>query len=166
MDERRDDWRSSIDENLASLNAGQRVWERELEIIRKLLSEIDHLLRGDPAEDTDGIMARLHVVENEINLLKGVVLRDKAGGHGLVDRIEALESEDRRSERRLKLWIAIVGLLSAALVAAVSNLDRLERFLNKKSTDPVDSAINQAKHPHRKHYVIHYVPAEPDEESQ
>lgn len=166
MDERRDDWRSSVDENLSSLNAGQRLWERELDLIRRLLAEIDNLLRGDPERDTDGIVARLHSIENKINLLEGVVLRDKAGGHGLVDRVEALEAEDRRSERRIKVWVALVGLASAIAVAALTNLDRIEAFFNKRTTDPVDRAIEHAKHPRRRHVVVREIRSEPEAEDQ
>src|SRR5689334_6220954 len=112
MDERRDDWRRGVDENLASLNAGQRVWERELAIIRKLLAETDNLLRGDAEKDTDGAIARLHQAETAINLLKAVLLKDAAGGKGLMGRVEDLENADKRSERWLKVWIAFIGLLS------------------------------------------------------
>ena len=166
MDERRDDWRHGVDENLASLNAGQRAWERELSAIRKALADIDNLLRGDPERDTDGIVARLHSQENDVNLLKAVLLKDKAGNRGIVGRVEALESGERRSETHLKLWIAVVGLVSAFLVAAVSNLDRIEAFLNRKSKDPVDQAIDRAKKPRNRyhHYTIRADPPQEDSE--
>lgn len=162
--DRRDDWRHGVDENLASLNAGQRVWERELTTIRNLLSDIDKLLRGDPKKDTDGLVSRLHHQENEVNLLKAILLKDASGSKGLVGRVEVLESGERRSEGHLKLWIAIVGLLSALLVAAVSNIDRIETFLNKKPKDPLERMIDSAKHPRPRyhHYVIHENPEEPE----
>lgn len=154
MDERRDDWRSGVDENLASLNAGQRVWEREVGSIRKLLTEIDNLLRGDPERDTDGAISRLHQLENEVNLLKAVLLKDKAGNKGIVNRVEALEAGERRSESHLKLWIAIVGLVSALTVAAISNLDRITAFLNHGKKDPVEQLIEKARKPKvRRHHI-------------
>lgn len=151
MDDRREDWRQGVDENLASLNAGQRVWERDLTAIRKALAEIDNLLRGDPERETDGLVARMHSQENDINLIKAILLKDKAGNKGIVGRVEALEGGERRSENHLKLWIAVVGLLSALTVAAVSNLDRIETFLNRRSRDPVDRMIERAKHPKGRH---------------
>ncbi len=164
MDERRDDWRRGVDENLASLNAGQRVWERELAIIRKLLAEADNLLRGDPEKDTDGAIARLHQLENEVNLFKAVLLKDAAGGKGLQGRVEDLETGDKRSERWLKVWIAFIGLVSAALVAAASNLDRIETLLHLQNKDPVDQMIENARHPktRRRHIVIREQPDTPD----
>lgn len=155
MDDRRDDWRHGVDENLASLNSGARVWEREMKVIRKLLGEFDRLLRGDPEKDTDGMVARVHAIENEMNLLKAVVLKDKTGGKGLVGRVEEIERGERTSDRRLKVWVAFIGLVSAILVAAASNLDRLQAFWNRKSTDPVERAIERAKRPKaRKKTVI------------
>jgi|SRR6185295_17687882 len=154
MDERRDDWRQGVDENLASLNAGQRVWEREMTVIRKLLGEFDRLLRGDIEKDTDGAIARLHQQETEINLLKAVVLKDKAGNKGLIGRIEDLESGERRSETRLKLYIALIGLLSALAVGALTNMDKIGAFFGSKTPDPLDQMIDRTKNPPRKHLKI------------
>lgn len=153
-EDRRGDWEKGVDENLASLNAGRRIQDRDLSLLRKDVDKHDVVLRGDPQSDTDGMAARLHNQETEINLLKAVVLKDRAGGHGLVDRIEALEKRERDSDRRLKVWIAVIGLLSAVLVAAASNVDRIERFLNKKDNDPVSKAIERAKRPPRKHIRV------------
>ncbi len=150
MDERRDDWHHGVDENLASLNAGQRVQDRETQIIRKQIRDHDVLLRGDPEKDTDGQIARLHNLENEILLMRAVLLKDAAGGRGLVGRVEALEGGERTSDRHLKVWISVIGLLSALLVAVASNLDRIEAFLGRKDTDPVHKAIERAKHPPRR----------------
>ncbi len=164
-DERRDDWRQGVDENLASLNAGQRVWEREMAIVRKVLAEYDHLLRGDPEKDTDGTIARLHNQENKINLIEGVLLKDKAGTKkDVVSRLEALESGERTSDNRWKFATAVVvALLSSGLLA--TNWGRIESFLNKKPTDPLGRLIQNAKHPkaRRRHVVIREEP-EPAED--
>ena len=166
--DRRDDWRHGVDENLASLNAGQRVWERDLLAIRKALADFDNLLRGDPEQDTDGIVARLHAQENDVNLLKAILLKDKAGNKGIVGRVEALESGERRSETHLKLWIAIVGLISTFLVASLSNLDRIEKFLNHGKKDPVDRLIERAKRPkvRRRHVVVREEPEQGIEDAE
>lgn len=161
-DDRRGDWEHGVDENLASLNAGQRVWERELAVIRKLLADTDRLLRGDPEKDTDGAMARLHAVENELLLLKAVLLKDAAGGRGIVGKVEDLERGERLSDRRLKVWIAVLGLASASVVALMSNLDRLQAFFHQKSKDPVERLIENAKHPRRHHAAR----ARPDPEEE
>ncbi len=161
MDERRDDWRHGVDENLASLNAGQRIWEHEQKALRKALAAMDALLRGDAGKETDGLIARLHTLETAINMLRAVIDVDKAGNKGLVGRVEAIEGGERGAERHLKLWIAIVGLLSAALVAVFSNIDRIEAFLHHKPA-PVERAIENARGPkvRYRHYTIRVKPPE------
>lgn len=150
MDDRRDDWHHGVEENLASLNAGQRVWERDLHAIRKTLADIDNLLRGDPEKDTDGIVARLHSQENEVNLLKAILLKDRAGNKGIVGRVEDLESGERRSETHLKLWVALISLASAMTVAAISNLDRIEAFVNRRKIEQVSHKGSHSKAKHKR----------------
>ncbi len=149
--ERRDDWHRGVDENLASLNAGQRVWEREIGLIRKTLAEVDSILRGDAERDTDGAIARLHQLENSVNLLKAILLKDAAGSKGVVGRVEDLEGHERRSDRWLKVWIAVIGLISALLVAVASNLGRIEAYLRKTPDDPLEHMFDNVKHPKARH---------------
>lgn len=161
MDDRRDDWRRGVDENLASLNAGQRIWEREFGSIRKLSAEIDKLLRGDPDRDTDGIIARLHQQENAINMLKALVLKDTAGNIGLIARVEALESGERTSGNRWQFATAVTVAVISLLGLLMTNWERLEAILSRESKDPVTQMINRAKHPRKKKAVYRVVPAPP-----
>lgn len=164
--DRREDWAHGVDENLASLNAGQRVWEHEQKALRKLLREIDDDLRGSIGKETDGMIGRLRAAETRINLLLSVIDIDRAGNKGLIGRVDDLERGETRSDRRLKIWIACIGLLSATLVAALSNVERIERFLNKGKPDPVHQAIERSKRPRRRHVIIRKVPLEPEAESE
>lgn len=169
MDERREDWHRGVDENLASLNAGQRVWEREFNLIHKSLSEIDTLLRGDPERDTDGAIARLHQLENSLNLLKAVILKDVVGGRGLIGRVEALESGERGSDNRWKFATAVAVAILSLLGLLLTNWDRLETFLNKqRKLDPLERMIQNVKHPKgkRRHIVIRVNPPEPEPEDE
>lgn len=156
MDDRRDDWKHGVDENLASLNAGLRVWERELVIIRKLLGEFDSLLRGNPEKDTDGMIARLHMQENDINLLKAVLLKDKAGNKGLVGRVEVLERGERTSEHRWKFATAVVVAVLSLLGLLITNWGSISAFLNKPPSDPLEIALEGARNPRPRyrHYTI------------
>ncbi len=148
MDERREDWRQGVDENLASLNAGQRVWEREVGIILKQLDEADHLLRGDPDKDTDGVMARLHNLENDLALMRAIVLKDAAGGRGLVDRVAALESGERTAGDRWKFATAVIVAVISFAGLIVTNLDRIESaFTRKGKPDKLTEMIERAKRP-------------------
>lgn len=167
MDERRDDWHRGVDENLASLNAAQRVWDREVNLIHKQLAEIDALLRGDPDRDTDGAIARLHQLENGINLLKAVVLGDAAGGRGLLGRVQIIERGERTSDNRWKFATAVVVAGLSLVGLLITNWDRIEAFIQKQhKPDPVEQMIEKAKHPkaRRRHVVIREEPAEPEPE--
>lgn len=162
MDDRRDEWRRGVDENLASLNAGQRVWEREIGAIRKILSDIDFLLRGDPKKETDGLVARLHKQENEINLLKAIILKDAVGNKGLVGRVEQLEGgrEDRRG-----LWKNLTSIVVAALMSGLLThfWGDIWHWTTRKSTDPVEQMIERAKRPKsRRHHVSPAPVVEPE----
>lgn len=167
MDERRDDWRHGVDENLASLNAGQRVWDRDIRQIRKSLSDIDALLRGDPAEDTDGVMARVHALETDIRLLRAAVLDDAAGNMGLQGRVSKLEGGEKSSENRWKFATAVVVAILSLLGLLLTNWDRLAAFLEPHGkVDPLERAIESAKHPKNRyhHYTVHVEPPSEDQE--
>lgn len=161
--ERRDDWRKGVDENLASLNAGQRVWEREIVNLFRMLGEADKLLRGDPEKDTDGLVARLHNIENSVALLKAVVQKDAAGGKGLIGRVEALESGERTSEHKWKFATAIVVAIVSFVGLLITNWGKMSAYLNKKSTDPVSQKIERAKHPRVRHVKERIVFEDPEE---
>jgi hypothetical protein len=158
MDDRRDDWRHGVDQNLASLNAGQRIWEREMVIIRKLLGEFDKLMRGDPDKDTDGMIARLHRYENTVDMLQGVILKDRAGNKkDVISRLEILEEQEHHYDRRLKVSVAIIGLISAISVAVITNWDHIAAYIGVGAKpNKLERIIDKAKHPKNKyrHYVI------------
>jgi hypothetical protein len=116
MEERRDDWRHGVDENLASLNAGQRVWERELVTIRRLLSDIDKFMRGDPDKDTDGVIGRLHSQETEIRRINAVIFKDATGKGGLLEDVK--EIKGGREDRRLG-WANITKIAVALIMAGL-----------------------------------------------
>lgn len=169
MDERREDWRQGVDENLASLNAGQRVWEREVNLIHKSLSEIDTLLRGDPERDTDGAIARLHQLENSLNLLRAVILRDAAGGKGLIGRVESLESGERGADNRWKFATAVAIAILSLFGLLLTNWDRLEGFLNRhRKADSLERIIENAKHPktRHRHIIIRSDSTDPEAEGE
>lgn len=163
MDDRRDDWYRGVDENLASLNAGQRIWEREFTALRKLLSETDKLLRGDPDKETDGLIPRLHQQENAVNMLQALIVKDRAGNTGLIARVEALERGERKSLNRWQFATAVTVALFSVLGLLLTNWDRLGAILNRKSKDPVEQMIQRAKNPHKRHVVFRDVPAPEDE---
>lgn len=144
--ERRDDWRQGVDQNLASLNAGQRVHDAEISRLWKAHVTDDKILRGDPDQDTDGMIARLHAQENEINMLKAVVLRDALGGNGLVDRVEALETGDKKADRRWQFSTVVLAAAISFLGVVVSHWSDITAYVQRSSQDPLERKIEAAKH--------------------
>lgn len=153
MDERRDDWQRGVDENLASLNAGQRVFDREMARAWKAIMENDRALRGDTENETDGLIARLHHQETEINLLRAVLLNDAAGGKGLAGRVAALETGERTSDNRWKFATAVVVAIISLGGLIFTNWGRIDAFFSPH------------KEPHkvRRHHVVIQHPAEPED---
>ncbi len=157
MNDRRDDWARGVDENLASLNAGQRIWEREVNALHKAIAEQDNLLRGDTEKDTDGLIARLHKAENEVLLLKAILLKDAAGGRGLVAEVESLKYKEKSLVYRWQFWIALLGLIGTIATAIIMNIDKIEKFIQRQTQlTPLQVKIERAKHPkpRNRHYTI------------
>lgn len=153
-EDRRDDWKRGVDENLAAINEGRRVTEREIQRLWKAYSDDDALLRGDKEKETDGMISRLHSVENEINLIKAVLLKDAAGGRGLVGRVETLEGAEKRSDRHWQAATAITIAVLSLIGLLVTNWPKITAFFDPTRKDPIGQAIERAKHPPRKRIHI------------
>ena len=164
MDERRDDWRRGVDENLASLNTGQRVTDRLLEDLDANYAALDRLLRGDAEKDTDGVIGRLHHLETQIAQLNSVIFMDAAGKHGLQHTVEKLLSGERTSDNRWKFATAVLIALIPVLGAVLLNWGRISAYFERtQKPAPLEQAIEHAKHPKgRKRYIIREIPAEED----
>lgn len=164
MDDRRGDWSHGVDENLASLNAGQRVWEHEQKELRRALDKIDRLLRGDVEKNTAGIIDRLHELETAVAEFKAVLLMDKAGGNkGLINEVRELK--EGREDRRLS-WKLLTKIIVACIVSGLlgSLWPRIKALWEEPSKDPVNRMIEKAAHPKAKYrrYQI-TVPADENE---
>jgi hypothetical protein len=161
-DERRDDWRHGVDENLASLNSGQRSQDEKLAKLDAAQDEQDSLLHGD----TDsGLIGRIEDVEAEVRRLNAVVFMDALGNKGLHHDIKALL--DRREDRRTG-WGNITKIIVAVITSGAVGLfwQDIRTFVLKRTTDPVDQAIDRAKHPKGKHrhVIIRELPEETTED--
>lgn len=163
MDDRRGEWERGVDENLASLNAGQRVWEREQKAIRKAIADQDALLRGDTGKETDGLIARLHQQENEIRLIRAVLFKDALGTGGLVEDVKAIR--DGREDRRAN-WGDITKIIVAIITSGTLGLfwRDIHAVLARKPTDPLSKMIENAKRPKVRHRYVDFreEPEEPD----
>jgi len=162
--DRRDDWAHGVDENLASLNIGQRVTDRLLEDIELQLADLDKVIRGDTELETSGHVGRIHNLETQVAELRAVVIMDASGNRGLQHDVEELKTGERHSEYRWKFFTSVVVAIISLLGLLITNWSKLEKYLNKRSVDPLESAISKAVHPKAKHR--HYTIREDSSDEQ
>jgi hypothetical protein len=146
-DERRDDWRHDVDESLVALNAAQRVTDRLLEDLDANYAALDRLLRGDPEKDTDGVIAKIHLLETQLARLNAVIFMDSTGKKGLQHEVEILSSGERTQGERWKFATAVIVAIITSAALVITNWDHIAAYFNQKDTDPVDVAIEKSKHP-------------------
>lgn len=165
MDDRREDWRSGVDENLVTLNTAQRVTERQLDDLDLKYDDIDKLLRGDAELEHDGLIARLHSIETTLNKLaasvegiKQIIEGDHTGHPGLKTELKDLKEGrlDRRQDRS-DFWKFVTAIAVALITGGYlrSMWPKISTYLNKPTSDPVAQMIENAKKPKHRHYTIH-----------
>ena len=143
---RRDEWRHGVDENLASLNAGQRVLETSVRQLEQIVSGMDSLIRGDVEKETDGLIARLHDIEGSLRELRAVLFVDSTGKKGLIHDVNELQG---RRESRKATWINVT-----AIVVALISSGFLGHFWSaivaswRKQPDPISQLMRKPKHRH------------------
>jgi hypothetical protein len=114
MDERRDDWRHGVDENLASLNSGQRSQDDKLKALDESQKDTDALIHG---ETDSGLIGRIEDAEAHVARLMAVVFQDASGTKGLHHDIQMVL--EGREDRRLgwgNITKIVVALIMAGLV--------------------------------------------------
>ena len=135
-DERRDDWKHGVDENLASLNTGQRVSDRLIEDLEVKYEVIDKILRGDPETDTDGFAARLHAVETGIREIQAEKVKSK------IEDVEIRKSKWEFSGRILERIL----MLAVALLLGWDKLVPLyKKLIHDNSEQPIHTKVKRAR---------------------
>jgi hypothetical protein len=191
--ERRDDWKSGVDQNLMALNAAQRVADRLVNDLVKKYTSIDKTLRGDSELDTDGITARMHTLENTVNLLraelkaskgelsgeiralKNTVDGDMAGNAGHEQRIDVLEGKRKDKDKRAGYFWHFVGVTATGSVMVtgwmILNWEHVEQFaaavwrhIHPAPVVTVKAAPKRVKHHRPKAAAVPEVHDEPSPE--
>lgn len=161
MDERRDDWRGGVDENLASLNTGQRVNDRILEDLELKVSALDALIHGT---ESTGLIGRLEDVESHTAELRSIVIMDASGTKGLQHDVRELK--EGREDRRLNMSNVtkiIVAMIASGLITHFWADIQAFVFRQETSTDAVTRMIIKANKPKHRRYVIHEEPIDDPE---
>lgn len=118
----------------SDLNQNDRLDELE-----ELIEAFRELLEGKPGDrDDQGIKGDLHEFSRRLNKLEALMAPDNLGEGGIINRLKKLEKkagfEERESEHRWKFWIAVIGLIGVITAAILPNLERIERFLEPRSS--------------------------------
>lgn len=162
-------WRERVDDRLASLTTGEQVQNDRLDDLDEEIEAIKGILDGDPHDkDDSGVVGDLKSLTTRVNSIWALMGKDSLGDGGIIATVKDLKAradqERINQEYRWKFWLALVGLISAVVVALVTNLDKIQAFLNKKSNDPIDQMIDKAKNPKGRHIRIRKVVPQEDEE--
>jgi len=147
MDERRDDWKNSVDKKLVDLTSAQRSTDDELDDLDIKYNALDRIIRGDPENDISGFQERLHNVENGLQDLRA-------------EKVKFTVADTTVQGFKWNFWTVFLSALIPSLLALALNWKGISGYLEKQDRDPVDQAIESAKHRHVKRYVIHEVPSE------
>lgn len=132
-EDRRDDWRSSVDEHLMALTTAQKVTDKQLEDIEQVLTRWDRILRGDPQEDLIGLTEQIRNLELDIRKINAVLFMDSTGKRGIAHDIDVLmdrkKARTEGSQYRWQFWTTFVAALIAALTAILTNWDKIRKSL-------------------------------------
>lgn len=165
-DERRGDWEHGVDENLVSLNAAQRVTDKEVDDHDIAIGKLEQVVFGDPTENLDGLGEQVHAMQKEVTRLRRVLDPDFEGKHGIVKDVAYLldrdshkkAREDRAVLREGWAWASITKIVVELLIVTallLLNWERVEDFFKSRfhvKPDKVEQMIEDAKRPrHRRH---------------
>lgn len=148
MNDRRDDWRTGVDESLIMLKTAQRVTDQQVDDLEVKYEAIDKILRGDPEIDTDGFAARLHNVENGLQEIRATLLKMHMAD------VEVSKSKWEFAGKIIERLLILAGIL-------LLGWDKLEGLYQKilhQKQSPLEQRIEQAKHPiGKKIFKVHLV---------
>lgn len=144
MDERRDDWKNSVDKKLVDLTSAQRSTDDELDDLGLKYGSLDRILRGDPEADLSGFQERLHNVENGLQELRAEKVKSKVADTA----VQGFK------------WQAWSVILAAALTAlgAYFSRDRIETWMASQPKDPIEQREDEIEHPKPHHPRRHAPP--------
>jgi hypothetical protein len=111
-DERRDDWKAGVDDRLMSLTSSQRITDDQLDDLDLKYEAIDKVMRGDPEEDTDGIISRIHNLENAIQELRA-------------ERVKFKVEDVTAKGLKWQAWAAIIVGIAGLLAGLLPNIGRI-----------------------------------------
>lgn len=131
--DRREDWRNSVNDRLVSLTSAQKTTDDELDEIQEKLREIDHILRGYPDEDLEGLIASRDKLATQVLKFNALLMPDIHGHGGVVNDLnEVLQNRTAREKRADHFWkfaTAVVVQFLILIGLLVVNWDRIQEYI-------------------------------------
>ncbi len=129
-------WRESVSTRLVSLTDSEVTQNDRLDDVDEEIHTIKEILEGKTSEkDDNGIKGDIHDLSVRVNELQRLMMPDHLGQGGVIARLKAVERkagiEEHESDNRWKFKTAVVGIIGAAIVALLSNFDRIAPSLKK-----------------------------------
>ena len=126
LTDRRGDWQNSVDASLVNLNSAQKSADANLTEIETELAEVqteqirlDRILRGDPEDNLDGLIATMRILQKDVARFNSILDPDHTGHGGLLKDIEQLLGKrERWIKREGYLWTFLTAVVVQALILA------------------------------------------------
>lgn len=152
-----EDWHEQVENHLL----------RDLvEDLQERVKELDNILRGEKGDA--GLISEYERHDEIITKLYAVVIQDSTGKKGLLHDIDYLmgrrSDQEKNRQLRWQFWTAIIVAIISSLTMILTNWDKLKGMMPVDHPDAIHQAMERVKHPRKKIYRIHYVPAKPDNE--
>lgn len=154
-----EEWRSRVDDRLASLTSGETVQNDRLDEVDEEIEAIRVLLEGNPKDRGDnGVKGDVYDLSKIINELRAIMMPDNFGHGGVASRLRTLEKkagiEQTRVEYHWKFLTAVAVAVITTFGLLVKEWPDLKKMWAKESANPLDAMIEKAKHPKPRHH--HY----------
>ena len=102
-----------------SLTTAQRTTDDQLDDLELKYEAFDKVLRGDPEEDTDGLIARMHNLENAVQELRA-------------ERVKFKVADETTKGIKWQVWGAIVVAILGMLGGILPNLALIREVFGGK----------------------------------
>lgn len=162
-------WRERTDERMVGFTSSETVQNDRLDEIDDELATIREIFDGKQEDrDDNGLKGDVRELTRSYNELRALMAPDHLGHGGIINRLKAVEEKvgirARQTDNFWKFWTAIGVALISLIGLLLTNWDKVQRYINAKSNDPLDQIIEKAKHPKGRRVHRTVVRTDPDPE--
>lgn len=160
-------WRERVDYEQITIKTAHQVLSDSLEEIQDKLEDIDDLLRGDPVNQTEGILEQLHGMRIELSRLNSTIFMDSTGKRGVAHDVDVLMGRRSLREQSLQFkwqfWTAITVATISAGALVLTQWKEIKEVLPiihlTKSSQIKPQKVRKLKKPPKKDLPLIFEPA-------